>query len=170
VYCLLDASWDAFTFFCTAYGAAGRQLGPLVAAAVQQFAKGLLAGPDTAFGKQVQLVHTQQELEHKVMELQQQLAAVQAELEQERSCHAQTRQQLQGANDQVARYPEALQGPRSKSRATGKPVWLTASAEDTPSARWARHLQVDLGKGKRRSQLLRELREDKEVFTSMHCM
>jgi hypothetical protein len=48
VYCLLDASWDAYTSFCTAYDIAAGQLAPLVNSHLERFNPQLLAGPGGA--------------------------------------------------------------------------------------------------------------------------
>jgi hypothetical protein len=44
VYQLLDQAWGSYSFFCSSYEDSGKELGTLVAAALQPYVPGLLAG------------------------------------------------------------------------------------------------------------------------------
>jgi hypothetical protein len=44
VYQLLDQAWGSYTSFCSSYEGCGKELGTLVAAALQPYVPGLLAG------------------------------------------------------------------------------------------------------------------------------
>jgi hypothetical protein len=61
VYCLLDASWDAYTTFCATYDIVAGQLTPLITSHLERFVPKLLAGPGA--------VKAQQEQEKAVKEL-----------------------------------------------------------------------------------------------------
>jgi hypothetical protein len=97
VYCLLDASWDAYTSFCTAYEAADRQLAPLVAKALRLFTPGLLTGPGAVKALQVQLERTQ------------------AELHKEREAHKETWYRLESINDADGLFMDQLREAQAKA-------------------------------------------------------